>query len=241
MFYKAAANVKVDAEGIGEAVFATLNVVDKDGDLTVPGAFGNQTAKISPAHDWGAPGMGLAEISESGDAAVAKLTFNMEMRSAKEWAESLKFNHAKGIDQEWSYGFDIEDASDETRDGETIRVLKKLKVYEVSPVMVGAGIDTRTRRMKSGKGRTLEAHFADVVSQNKDFADRLADLKSKREQERRSLSQANRERLKQLVDELSEITKAAGELIVVPDDGLLVELLQHDLTRTLDEREQICH
>lgn len=234
-------SVKVDAEGKGQAVFATLGVVDKDGDFTEKGAFGTQTAKLSPAHDWSAPGMGLAKIRESGNDVVADFQFNMEMSSAKEWAASLKFNQEHDIPQEWSYGFDVKESAEETRGGERVRVLQDMKVYEVSPVMVGAGVNTRTTQMKAS--RKLEDHFADVVAQNRDFANRLEDLKSKRAEDGRSLSQANRERVTQLIDELAGITKQAGELIVVPDDSAaLVALLQLEIESGQRVRaEGTCH
>jgi len=214
---KAFSQVKVSAEGTGEATFATLDVVDKDGDVTIAGAFGEQFAKISPAHDWGAPSMGLAKVSERGDQAVAALEFNLAMASAVEWAESLRFSAEKGIAQEWSYGFDVLEEAFEQRDSGRVRVLKRLKVHEVSPVMVGAGVGTRTNSMKSS--RTLAAHCADVVAENRDFAARLADLQVKRAEDGRMLSRTNSERLKQVMEELHDISAQVSELTVdLPTD-----------------------
>jgi hypothetical protein len=51
--------------------------------------------------------------------------------------------------QEWSYSFDILDASFGEFEGKQVRFLRKLKVHEVSPVMLGAGIGTHTRAIKS--------------------------------------------------------------------------------------------
>lgn len=217
--------VKAATDGTAEIVFATLDVVDKDGDITLPGAFGRQTAKISPAHDWTAPGMGKAEIFERENEAVARLSFNLKMASGREWAESIKYNFDNQIAQEYSYGFDVMGETKIERDGQIFRGLSDQKVYEVSPVMVGAGVGTRTISAKAS--RTLESHFADVVAQNRDFHARLADLRAKRSENGRSLSQTNRERLKQLIAELSDITAQAGELITVPatDDAAISALL----------------
>src|SRR5207247_2620689 len=52
-----------------------------------------------------------------------------------------------GAKQEWSYGFDVLEKGEMTPELEQLgvaRVLKKLKVHEVSPVLLGAGVDTRT-------------------------------------------------------------------------------------------------
>lgn len=231
MLYKHGAGlVKAATDGTAEIVFATLNVVDKDGDITLPGAFGEQVAKISPAHDWSAPGMGKADIFERDNDAVARLTFNLKMDSGREWAESVKFNFDNGIPQEYSYGFDVMAETKVERDGQTFRGLTDQKVYEVSPVMVGAGVNTRTLAAKAS--RKLEDHFADVVAQNRDFAERLDGLKSKRAEDGRSLSQTNRDRLKTLIEELESITAQAGELIADPDDNAaLTALLNLEIER----------
>jgi hypothetical protein len=50
--------------------------------------------------------------------------------------------------QEWSYALPEIDYEMRTIDGETIRVLKRIKVNEVSPVLMGAGIGTRTLSLK---------------------------------------------------------------------------------------------
>ena len=64
---------EVKADGSAIVVFATLNVVDKDGDITLPGAFGEQTVKIQPAHDWSAPNIGMAKIREVKDEVIADM------------------------------------------------------------------------------------------------------------------------------------------------------------------------
>lgn len=142
-----------DTPGTGTAVFATLNKVDLDGDVTLPGAFGDgQTAKLQPAHDWKAPNMGFAKIRESGNDVIADFSFYLEMQSAKDWHESMKQNFAHGVPQEFSYGFDVVDREFGTFEGKSVRFLKKMRVFEVSPVLLGAGINTRLTDIKSADG-----------------------------------------------------------------------------------------
>lgn len=138
--------------GSGSAVFATLNKIDLDGDVTLAGAFGEQTAKFCAAHDWKAPNIGWAKIREEGNDAIADFGLYLDMASAKEWHESLKQNFANQIPQELSYGFDVIDSEKGTFEGRPVRFLKKLRVIEVSPVMVGAGIATRVTGIKDQKG-----------------------------------------------------------------------------------------
>lgn len=141
---------RASADGSFEAVIATLGVVDKDGDVIAPGAFGSgQEATIIPAHDWGSIPLGRARIVERGKEAVAIGQFNLGITSAREWHSFLKFDleHGRPI-QEWSFGFTVKDAGSEIVDGQRVRVLKALDVHEVSPVLVGAGENTRTLAAK---------------------------------------------------------------------------------------------
>lgn len=139
----------MDEKGTGQAVFATMNLWDKDDEFTVPGSFGVQTAKLVGAHNWGAPNIGMAEIREEGDNAIADFKFYLDMQSAREWYTALLNNFKSGVPQEWSYGFDVLVEERGERNGRTGRILKKIKVHEVSPVMVGAGMSTRTTAIKS--------------------------------------------------------------------------------------------
>ena len=59
------------------------------------------------------------------------------------------------------------ESSEEVRDGKSIRVLEKLDVFEVSPVVKGAGVDTHTVAVK---GRSQFLTDADALIE---FAERL--------------------------------------------------------------------
>jgi hypothetical protein len=67
--------------------------------------------------------------------------------------------------QEWSYGFDVLDYDFTTIDGQRVRVLKKLKVYEVSPVLLGAGIGTRTVTVK-GRSESVALPWDPPTAEN---------------------------------------------------------------------------
>jgi hypothetical protein len=143
-------NVKqLSEKGEGVAVISTLNVKDKDGDVTLPGAFGEQFVPVVPAHNWGAVPLGKAKIVERGNEAVAE--FSLNLNTGRDWYEHLKFDlaHPPAL-QQWSYGFSIpkDGAKVGGFEGQTVRFLKQLTVHEVSLVLLGAGVDTRTVALK---------------------------------------------------------------------------------------------
>lgn len=143
--------MKDEAEGIVTARFATLGVKDKDGDLIERGAFGKQNVKVSSyGHgSWGGQlPVGVGEIHEKGDEAIADLRFFMGSQSGRDHFEVVKGLGPLG---EWSFGFEIaEEAkpSEEQAERGIVRVLKKLNVFEVSPVLRGAGQNTATLSAK---------------------------------------------------------------------------------------------
>jgi len=133
-----------------EAVFATLNVIDLDNDVTVPGAFTEDEAVRIAAwgHNWGTLPVGRGAIHEEDDQAIARGKFFLQTAAGKEHYETVK---ALGELQEWSYGFDILESEPGEFEGKEVNFLKKLTVYEVSPVMLGAGIGTHTTDIKALK------------------------------------------------------------------------------------------
>ena len=103
--------IKIDTAGEGtfEAVFATMNKVDKDGDVTERGAFGEQDVVISQWNhgSWssGAAGLpiGVGKIFERGDDAVVRGEFDLDDEDGKKTYRKLKYLHDKGRRVEWSY------------------------------------------------------------------------------------------------------------------------------------------
>ncbi len=146
-----AVEFKEDGKG-GEfrAVFSTLNVKDLDGDVTLPGAFTDgEAVRISYwGHRWADPPVGIGVIHADEKEAWVDGKFFLDTEAGRETYQTVK---NLGALQEWSYGFDISDFSFGKFEGEEVRFLRKLKVHEVSPVLLGAGIDTRTTAIKEGR------------------------------------------------------------------------------------------
>lgn len=151
--YQGRMQLKADGDGRpGEfqAVFATLNVIDHDGDVTLPGAFGEQRVLIEPwNHNYAAPPVGKGLIREEADEALVDGAFFLESGSGQEHYQVVK---ALGDMQEWSYTFRVKDADQGMFEGQPVWFLKKLDVIGVSPVTRGAGIGTRTTTIKGAGG-----------------------------------------------------------------------------------------
>lgn len=165
--------VKDADKGLVEACFATLGVKDYDGDLTLPGAFETGAEVVISAYghkSWmGALPVGQGTIREEGDKAVLSGEFFLDTECGKETFGVIK---KLGKKQEWSYGFDVLETGELTEDMRqkgVWRVLKKLKVYEVSPVLVGAGVGTQTTSVKEKLAQDAAA-AAVATDARKEFA-----------------------------------------------------------------------
>jgi HK97 family phage prohead protease len=146
------------AEGSLRAVFSTFGVVDHDGDVTLPTAFTDgQAVPMVWSHDWSRP-VGKGTIEVKTDRAVFAGAFFLQTPSGAEAYEIVK---AMGELQEYSYGYAPLDAEPGVHEGQPVRLLKRLQVFEVSPVLVGAGVGTGTERIKQaeppGEEWSLEA------------------------------------------------------------------------------------
>lgn len=149
---KALSGLKISEadDGTVTALFSTLNVIDHDQDVTLPGAFTDgQKVRISAYNhaSWG-PGalpVGKGQINEDGDSAIFDGGFFMNTTAGRDTFETVKELGDLG---EWSYGYDILDSAPGQQDGQDVLYLKKLDVHEVSPVLLGAGIGTRTLSAK---------------------------------------------------------------------------------------------
>ena len=143
-----AVEVKDATKGEVLVRFATLGVVDFDGDIIRPGAIGRQKVLVSTyGHGTtrrGDPPVGTGQTRESGDEALADLKYFIGRTRSREEFETVADTGDLG---EWSFFYEVQQASvpsEEERRLGAYRVLDKLKVVHVAPVERGAGIDTGT-------------------------------------------------------------------------------------------------
>lgn len=216
--------LKKEKEGSFTAKIATLNVIDKDGDVTVAGAFpeGKEVLVSAYQHEsWqGALPVGKAVISEKGEDVLAEGEFNLATQTGREHYEAVKFS---GGLQEWSYGFQVKDMEpDADWEGQKVRILKSVDPYEISPVLLGAGIDTGTLAIKNDK-TTYADEAESVLAAVSNLAERTKSLTDLRRKEGRELSSPNKERISKLIKSLSDV---AGELkALTTEDRSLIDCL----------------
>mgnify|MGYP000938870046 FL=1 len=148
---------KEDADQTGQfrALFSRFNNIDKQGDITMPGAF-EEGAPIKIAywgHRWENLPVGRGEIHQDDEKAWVDGRFFLDTEAGLETYKTIK---ALGDLAEWSYGFEVLDSAEDKVDGKKVRVLKKLKTFEVSPVFIGAGNNTQTLAIKSEDDSSLD-------------------------------------------------------------------------------------
>ncbi len=160
----------------------------------------------------GGPLDALVEVAlnEGDERAVFKGSLFLDTDAGADAYRTIK---AMGDLMEYSWGFRILDADFVERDAEYIRVIKRAELFEVSPVLVGAGIGTGTLSLKHGL--PLYDHGDAVLEAVRDFVSRVEVRTDYRAKEGRTLSSANRERLQAIADALSG---AAGDLKAILKD-----------------------
>lgn len=148
-------NTTDEAEGKVEAVFSVFNEIDSDGDVVTAGSvksgYGDEKGVAMVwAHEWKEV-VGRGEILQDNNKAVFKGQFIMDTQAGRDAFATVK---AMGDLQQWSFGYEVVDSEVgmfKTKDGneKEVRYLKELKVWEVSPVLVGANQNTYTLAVKS--------------------------------------------------------------------------------------------
>lgn len=170
------------------AIVATLGVVDRDGDVLLPGSFPESASvKMSGyGHDVildGAAPVGKGTITVEGDKAIFRGKFFLSTARGRE-----SFNTVKelGTEGEWSFGFPrgvkTAEMSDEWKAKGARRIIKGITPVEASPVFIGAGLNTGTVAIKEAEDaaataqRDADAKAAQLAAEQKAKADALAEV-----------------------------------------------------------------
>lgn len=201
---------KADADGSFRARFAVFNEVDLDGDVTLPGAFtaGAPVRIAQWGHNWGALPVGKGFLGTDDAKAWADASFFLNTTHGLDTYKTVK---ELGDLQEWSYGFDVLESDFGQFEGKDVRFLRKLKVHEVSPVMLGAGSNTGTESIKGFS--TLTEDATHVVGLCEAFLTRVKAVSTRREKDGRVLSSANRDRLQSHLVTLREMASDIEKLL----------------------------
>ena len=146
-----------DPEGTVYARFATLNVIDHDGDVIRPKAIGKQKVGAG-LHNHMASNptpAGYGDTYEEDDAAYARLTYITDTWAGRETYTYLKAMADAKRPVEWSMRYYVTDGRTlPEKDplyqpavepfGDPPFEIKKMLIIDVDPVSKGAGVDTAT-------------------------------------------------------------------------------------------------
>jgi hypothetical protein len=234
--YKTAelSDLKMDVKepGTFAAFFAPFEQWDKGGDWTERGAFGRQNVVISSyGHGSSVDGrlpVGKGVIYDGPDGGVCEGRFFLNTTVGKETYDTVK---ELGDLQEWSYYLPSVVSEVGERAGRKGRILKKIKVQEVCPVLRGMGNGTRTLAIKSDV--TFPDQYATVIRDVQDLVDRIKGRVGVRKSEGRKPSPTDLKRARELDASLYDLLKALHEAIANNDaiDDAYVTLLSLDTWR----------
>lgn len=241
----------VDKSGDVAAVIATLNIKDKDGDVTLPGFFGVQYPSIVGSHDWQDIMLGKGKLSEDRDKAVFEGKFNLDDPDAAKLHSKLLFDMNNPPAQiEWSYNLRLKKGAripftddEKFGDGQWLGPVDGeagVKVNEVSPVLIGAGEATGTVSVKAdGNNPSL----TDMIKTSNTMLGRIASditsLDAKLRNEGHELTDEKRAVLAELVEELHKTLAAVSPVLIetTVDDGVMEAVLQAQ--RTFDRIREL--
>ena len=212
---------KLSEAGEVTVAFSRFNVVDSDEDVTFAGSMpvGKAVPMSAYGHtSWdGALPTGKGVISESGDLGVFEGGFFMETDQGRNAYNTVK---AMADIQEWSYGYAVLEGGPGMFEGKRVRELRKLDVFEVSPVLKGAGVGTGTLAIKSGapaSGAPYAEQFLWYTEGLPALLDRFKGHFAARASEGRKLSRADRAALEDLVETLDGQLSLARDLLVTAE------------------------
>lgn len=148
-----------DDEGSFEALVAVFNNIDSYGDVILKGAFADTLKEwgesgypvpVVWSHDKDDPFSHIGVVTEAKETdtgLVVKAQLDMENPKAAQVHRLLKGGRIKEFS--FAFSYDMEDVNPAKRDSVEVRELKKLKLYEVGPTMVGANPSTQLMGVKS--------------------------------------------------------------------------------------------
>lgn len=234
-----------DEKGRIEAIFSTFNVMDSDGDIILSSAFTpNQGVPMVHAHDW-AHIIGKGTVRVEQDRAVFDGQLFLDTFAGLEAYKTIK---NMGDLQEYSFGFRVLDydiKEDDQAPWGYVRIIKNLELFEVSDVLKGASVGTRTLTVKHKFDTTNDGQETVIVSEEKtgttntdsqkqgmtfndeldsalaaveQFVDRAQSLADTRVKEGRGVSSAKRNQLVGFAEDLEAQAKRLRDLSVEKTD-----------------------
>jgi hypothetical protein len=231
---------KMADDGTFKALVAPFNDEDKQGDITLPGAFGKQNIIISAyGHgSWdGALPVGKGIIYDGEKGGVVEGEFfcdeNKGCKPTKAGNETYRTVKNLGGLQEWSYALPEIDFEYTQQNGHTVRVLKHISVNEACPVLMGAGNGTETLAIKAHSGLKLIDHVKTVTANVEQVVERIKEVAAKREADDTLISPTTMQEVQAMKAQLLTLVE---QLEPVEEKHDVVAIAQARLYRTLNNR-----
>lgn len=204
-------NLKGGDSGEVEAVFSTFDVIDKDNDVTLKGAFTEGAAVVISSYghkSWeGQLPVGTGTIHEDGNKAIMKGRFFLNTTHGRDTWETVKELSAAKL-QEWSYSLDQVQSKAGEVDGRKVRIIERVGfVKEVSPVLLGAGVGTMTLSTKSLK---FCDHLDTVVADVDELIARATEVMALRASKGKSISADSSATLMVLDETIARLKELLG-------------------------------
>jgi HK97 family phage prohead protease len=238
----------LEVEGKVEAVFSVFNTVDSDGDVVLPDSiksgFGDKGVAMVWGHDW-KDVIGRGEIVQDNDKAVFKGEFIMDTERGREAYNTVK---AMGDLQQWSFGYEVVDSEKGAfqKDGletQDVRYLKELRVWEVSPVLVGANQETYTLAVKEDNqeketketGKRFTEEIEEALIALVSVTQRAKELTALRLQKEKKLSEEAYKSLSTLADEIQDIYNDIDQMLNAANPIEKEEETEEEVADTIKE------
>jgi hypothetical protein len=152
-----------ESDGLGAGEFTALVSVfgneDSVGDVVMPGAFAEDLDRwkrsgdpipVIWSHDWGDPFSHIGHVTDARET-PGGLVVTGQLDLANPKAEQV-FRLLKGRRvTQFSFAYDIEDGGWGQRDGREVYELRKLRIHEVGPTLVGANQETELLAAKAAR------------------------------------------------------------------------------------------
>lgn len=136
---------------------AGQEVIDSAGDVTLPSAFTHgQEVGMCWSHDWSKI-IGKGKVGVERDRA----TFTGEFFATPTAQEARETIRGLGPLGQWSFGYQVLESAPGTVRGQSVTILKRIDLLEVSAVLVGANRQTSTLAIKNGAGTTTAPSAGD--------------------------------------------------------------------------------
>jgi HK97 family phage prohead protease len=208
--------------------------VDLGGDVIAPGAFSNIDEYIAKGfitfnHEWFEKPIGyIVEAKEDSKGLFIKVAFH-DTDEAQECRKIVLERLAAGKFVGLSIGYRTIESSMETRDGEDVRNLKKVAIFETAITIMPMNPEAAVTNAKglpsldaSHAGVTLDEEIDTVLAAANGLTQRLEEVKALRESDGRDLSEKRISQIGELIERLDALRAKPQEKRT--DDRLAVAL-----------------